>query len=162
MRRPPGRPFRDKMMFRRVETADELVKVAMIRAIVFMEEQGISCADELDGHDHAAMHVLGEIDGEPVACGRIRFQAGEAKLQRLAVRRAWRGRGIGGRLLAFMLERCRENGFHRFVLNAQTGARDFYTRHGFRQCGEEFMEAGIPHVPMRCAEDAAPESSMPL
>jgi predicted GNAT family N-acyltransferase len=146
-------------MFRRVETADDLVKVAMIRAIVFMEEQGISCADELDGHDHAAMHVLGEIDGEPVACGRIRFVAGEAKLQRLAVRRAWRGRGIGGELLAFMLDRCRENGFHRFALNAQTGARDFYASHGFRQCGEEFMEAGIPHVPMRCAGDIPPEGS---
>lgn len=146
--------YRGSHMFKRVTTTDELIKVAMIRAIVFMEEQGISCADEMDGHDHAAMHVLGEVDGEPVACGRIRFLAGEAKLQRLAVRRAWRGQGIGGRLLAFMLGQCRENGFHRFTLNAQTRAMDFYARHGFSVCGEEFMEAGIPHVCMRCAENA--------
>lgn len=143
-------------MFKRVTTADELGKVAMVRAIVFMEEQGISYSEEMDGHDHAAMHVLGEIDGEPVACGRIRFMAGEAGLQRLAVRRAWRGRGIGGRLLAFMLDQCREHGYHRFALNAQTRARDFYARHGFSACGEEFMEAGIPHVLMRRVEDQPP------
>ena len=149
-------------MFKLVTTADDLIKVAMIRAIVFMEEQGISCAEEVDGHDHAAMHVLGEIDGEPVACGRIRFLAGQAKLQRLAVRKAWRGRGIGGRLLAFMLDQCREQGFHSFALNAQTRARDFYARHGFCPCGEEFMEAGIPHVLMRCVEEPPPEGARPL
>ncbi len=149
-------------MFRRVKTADDLVKVAMIRGIVFMEEQGISCVDEMDGHDHAAMHVLGEMDGEPVACGRIRFLAGEARLQRLAVRKAWRGRGIGGELLAFMLDQCRESGFRRFSLNAQTRARDFYARHGFCECGEEFMEAGIPHVLMRCVENTPPEGAEPL
>jgi predicted GNAT family N-acyltransferase len=149
-------------MFKRVTTADDLVKTAMVRAIVFMEEQGIACAEEVDGHDHAAMHVLGEIDGEPVACGRIRFLAGEARLQRLAVRRAWRGRGIGGLLLAFMLDQCREHGFHRFALNAQTRAKDFYARHGFCACGEEFMEAGIPHVLMRCVEDPPPEGMTPL
>ncbi len=149
-------------MFRRVTTADDLVKVAMVRAIVFMEEQGISCAEEMDGHDHAAMHVLGEIDGEPVACGRIRFLAGEAKLQRLAVRRAWRGRGLGGKLLTFMLDQCREHGFRRFALNAQTRAKDFYARHGFCACGEEFMEAGIPHVRMRCVEEPPPQGAVPL
>lgn len=149
-------------MFKRVTTADDLIRTAMIRAIVFMEEQGIACAEEMDGHDHAALHILGEIDGEPVACGRIRFLAGEARLQRLAVRRHWRGRGIGGRLLAFMLDQCREHGFHRFALNAQTRAKDFYARHGFCACGEEFMEAGIPHVPMRCVEDPPFAGMTPL
>jgi predicted GNAT family N-acyltransferase len=38
---------------------------------------------------------------------------------------------------------------HRIVkLNAQTHAVGFYARHGFVAEGEEFMEAGIPHVVM--------------
>jgi predicted GNAT family N-acyltransferase len=140
-------------MFKRVHSPGELLRVLMIRAIVFMEEQGISCADEMDEHDLAALHVLGEIDGEPVACGRIRYQGDRAFLQRLAVRRAWRGRAIGSALLDFMLTECRKDGFRRFDLHAQIQAEAFYSRHGFSACGEEFLEAGIPHVHMRL-EDA--------
>ena len=135
-------------MFRRVQSSDDLARVFMVRAIVFMEEQGISCAEEMDGYDHCALHVLGEVDGEPVACGRIRFLPEGARLQRLAVRRAWRGQGIGGKLLDFMIGECRLYGFHRFFLHAQTRARGFYERRGFTACGPEFMEAGIPHIHM--------------
>ncbi|MGH8696483.1 MAG: GNAT family N-acetyltransferase, partial [Burkholderiales bacterium] len=34
------------------------------------------------------------------------------------------------------------------VLNAQTHAAPFYAGHGFAAFGDEFMEAGIPHVAM--------------
>jgi len=136
-------------MFRQAQSAEDMLRVFMIRGIVFMEEQGISLAEELDEHDAEAVHILGEIEGEPVACGRIRLLDGEGRLQRLAVRRKWRGRGIGGRLLEFMLDRCRSMGVSEFSLHAQTRARDFYLRYGFEACGEEFMEAGIPHVLMR-------------
>ena len=78
------------------------------------------------------------------------------------MRRAWRGQGIGGRLLAFMLAQCREHGFRRFALNAQTRARDFYARHGFCACGEEFLEAGIPHVLMLCDEAQPPRGATPI
>lgn len=142
-------------MFRRVSSPDDLIRVFMIRAIVFMEEQGIRHADEMDGHDFAALHVLGEVDGEPVACGRIRYQGDRAFLQRLAVRRAWRSRGVGNDLLRFMLDQCRKDGFYCFELHAQTRAMGFYRRNGFTVCGEEFEEAGIPHVHMRL-EDAGP------
>ncbi|NLW82280.1 MAG: GNAT family N-acetyltransferase [Desulfovibrionales bacterium] len=135
-------------MFIRVATPAELIRVFMVRAIVFMEEQGISCRDEMDEHDDASIHVLGEVCGEPVACGRIRFLGDRALLQRLAVRRAWRGQGHGSALLRFMLDECRRNGFHRFTLRAQTQACHFYMRHGFSVCGQEFDEAGIPHLPM--------------
>lgn len=136
-------------MFKRVNSSDDLIRVLMIRAIVFMEEQGIRHDDEMDGHDLAALHVLGEMDGEPVACGRIRYQGDRAFLQRLAVREAWRGQGIGSKLLQFMLQQCRQDGFSRFELHAQTRAIRFYRGHGFATCGEEFEEAGIPHVHMR-------------
>lgn len=143
-------------MFKRVQSPEEQLRVMMIRAIVFMEEQGIAHADEMDMHDATALHILGEIDGEPVACGRIRHQGDRAFLQRLAVRRAWRGQGLGSALLGFMLEECRKDGFSRFDLHAQTRAIGFYLRHGFTTCGEEFEEAGIPHVHM-WLRDSAPE-----
>ena len=33
-------------------------------------------------------------------------------------------------------------------IEAQTYARKLYEDHGFRQDGEEFLEDGIPHIPM--------------
>jgi predicted GNAT family N-acyltransferase len=141
-------------MFKRVHTPEDLRQVFMIRAIVFMEEQSIPYALEMDEHDSAAVHILGVEDGEPVACGRIRYTRDEAFFQRLAVRRAWRGKGFGNRLLDFMLEDSRKNGFRRFSLHAQIQAQGFYARNGFTLCGEKFMEAGIPHVCMRLVDPA--------
>jgi predicted GNAT family N-acyltransferase len=34
-------------------------------------------------------------------------------------------------------------------MHAQSHALDFYLQHGFETHGDEFMEAGIPHVNMR-------------
>lgn len=147
--------FREPHMFKRVHAPEELLRALLIRAIVFMEEQGVSCSEEMDGHDFGAVHILGEVDGEPVACGRIRFQSDRAFLQRLAVRQAWRKKKLGSALLTFMLDECRAEGFHRFELHAQTRAMGFYRKHGFVAIGEEFEEAGIPHVHMRL-EDPRP------
>ena len=39
-------------------------------------------------------------------------------------------------------------GAGRIYLEAQTYARGLYEKLGFRQIGEEFLEDGIPHIPM--------------
>lgn len=134
--------------FRIARSLDDLVKVFIVRGIVFMDEQHVACREEMDEHEHAAIHILGEIDGEPIAAGRIRFTDSFAKLERLAVRKPYRGRGYGDQLVRFAMDVARGMGFNRFKLNAQVAVRDFYTRHGFRVCGENLMEANIEHCPM--------------
>jgi predicted GNAT family N-acyltransferase len=66
----------------------------------------------------------------------------------MAVLRAWRGQGVGGALLAHLVDLARAAGHARVMLNAQTHALGFYSRHGFTPVGPEFMEAGIPHRAM--------------
>ena len=138
--------------FRIAETDDDRLKALVVRAIVFMEEQNISYAEEMDGLDSAALQILGETEGEPVAAARIRFLGDVAKLERLAIRKAGRGHGHGDRLLAFMLAAARERGFRKYKLHGQTRLRAFYEKHGFRAAGEPFLEAGIPHL-LLCKED---------
>jgi predicted GNAT family N-acyltransferase len=134
--------------FRIARSLDDLIKVFIVRGIVFMDEQHVSYHEEMDEHEHAAIHILGEIDGEPIAAGRIRFTGPCAKLERLAVRRPYRGRGYGDRLVRFAMDVARNMGFNQFRLNAQITVRDFYAKHGFRVCGENFVEANIEHCPM--------------
>ena len=136
-------------IFRIARSLDDLVKVYIVRAIVFMEEQQIGFQEEMDEHEHSAVHILGEIEGEPVAAGRIRFLGDSAKLERLAVRKAYRGKGFGRELLAFMVATAQAGGFRRFHLHAQVTVAAFYARQGFTIRGESFPEAGIEHYLMR-------------
>ncbi|MEM9154506.1 MAG: GNAT family N-acetyltransferase [Cyanobacteria bacterium J06642_2] len=136
------------LIFRIASTFDDLLKVMSVRAIVFIEEQRCPYAIEVDGLDHAALHILGEIDGEPVASGRIRFFHPYAKLERLAIRQQFRGHGYGGQLLTFMMTVVRDRGFERVKLHAQTQATEFYRRQGFQPRGDVFVEADIEHVLM--------------
>ena len=136
-------------MFRVAETPAERLECLLVRAIVFMEEQQVSYAEEMDGVDHDALQILGEIDGEPCATARIRFFGDVAKLERLAIRKAWRDQGHGDRLLEFMLAAARDRGYRKFKLHAQARLRAYYDKHGFRAEGEPFLEADIPHLLMR-------------
>jgi len=67
---------------------------------------------------------------------------------RMAVLKEWRGKGFGSAMLQRILEELRNRGMQKAMLNAQTIAIKFYEKFGFQVYGEEFIEAGIPHVKM--------------
>jgi predicted GNAT family N-acyltransferase len=135
-------------MFKVVTRLDDLLKAYMVRGIVFMEEQKIGYALEVDEYEHESLHILGEIDGEPVAAARMRFRSGYAKLERIAVRRAWRGKGYGGQLTRFMIRTAEDRGYEKLRLHAQVYTKGLYEKLGFTVVGDTFMEAGIEHCLM--------------
>jgi predicted GNAT family N-acyltransferase len=134
--------------FRVATTAEDLVRVMVVRGIVFCEEQQIPYRIERDEFDATAVHVLGEIDGEPVAAGRIRDCGDHAALGRIAVRKGFRGKGVGRELTEFLVATARERGHSSYRLHAQAYLIGFYAQGGFRAVGERFFEAGIEHVLM--------------
>jgi ElaA protein len=120
-----------------------------LRIEVFVHEQKVPEEEERDELDPAARHFLAEEDGVPVGTLRIVLKAPDvAKITRVAVRRAHRGRGIGVALM-----RAAEAAVTAPVLalDAQSYALPFYERLGYAAEGEEFMEAGIAHRHMRKA-----------
>jgi predicted GNAT family N-acyltransferase len=117
-----------------------------IREAVFVAEQGVPPEIELDDWDERSEHAIAyDRAGRPVGTGRL---LPDGHIGRMAVRRESRGSGIGARLLEALVERARARGMRRVALNAQTHAAPFYARFGFTVAGQEFMEAGIPHVAM--------------
>jgi predicted GNAT family N-acyltransferase len=135
-------------MFKVVTSFDDLLKVYAVRAIVFVEEQHCPYHIEVDEHEHSALHILGEMDGEPIAAARMRFLGKWAKMERIAVRKAQRGMGLGHQLVDFMMHTARERGFTSFKMHAQAHLTDFYAHHGFKTQGDLFQEAGIDHYLM--------------
>lgn len=135
-------------MFKVVTNLEDLTKAFIVRGIVFIEEQGVSYRIEHDEYDVSATHILGEMDGEPFAAGRIRAVGEYAKLERVAVRKAYRGKNRGHELTEFMISVARKQGFKKFKVHAQSYLKDFYQKHGFEVVGDMFKEAGIDHYLM--------------
>jgi predicted GNAT family N-acyltransferase len=147
--------FQPMIRIELTDWAGARAEASRIRETVFVAEQGVPAELELDEHDPHCIHALARDEtGRAVATGRLlpsETQDGRivAHVGRMAVLRKWRGRGIGGALLARLIEAARERGDAEVVLAAQTHAQDFYRAHGFLAQGDEFIEAGIPHRTMR-------------
>jgi predicted GNAT family N-acyltransferase len=116
-----------------------------LRRRVFIEEQHVPEAIEMDADDAHAYHVLA-LDGDrPVGCGRMVRHSDHVKIGRMAVLRERRSEGIGRRILEFLMEAARRQGFDKAVLHAQLHAEGFYLRCGYLPDGDAFEEAGIMH-----------------
>lgn len=128
--------------------ADELRAALALRHAVFVDEQGVAVADELDGRDDEALQIVVVRDGEVIGTCRVLVEGAHAKLGRMAVDRGLRRAGIGALLLAEAERLARDAGARLVVLAAQTYAEPFYAAHGYRAVGPPFQDAGIEHVRM--------------
>lgn len=122
-------------------------EVLPIRWAVFVEEQNVPAELEVDEWDVLALHAVAR-DAAGRAAGTARLLP-DGHIGRIAVRREFRGTGVGAALLEAMLRVARERGHTQAMLNAQTHAIAFYRRFGFTEEGEPYDDAGIPHIAMR-------------
>lgn len=133
-----------------------------VREAVFVREQGVPPALELDEADARCIHVVArDASGQAIGTGRLvppeEATAGDApgtgvapsaRIGRMAVLADWRGRGVGDALLAALMEAAAARHWNRVLLHAQATAIRFYQRHGFLPQGPRFVEAGIEHLTM--------------
>ncbi|MFD7238206.1 GNAT family N-acetyltransferase [Streptomyces syringium] len=141
----------------------ELADCFAVRREVFVVEQRIPEAEEMDAYDADAVHLLATGPAGPL--GTVRFLHGgparrkyahagvdddtTAVLGRLAVGGAARGSGLGAALVRAVEDEARRLGLARVYLEAQTHALGFYERLGYTAYGPEFDEgSGIPHRAM--------------
>ena len=133
------RPARDQ---------SEVDAALALRYDVFCVEQGVSLAEERDGRDGDALHLVVVDDGEVVGTCRLLAEGSEVKLGRMAVAPAHRGHGLAAELLVAADAQAREWRAQRIALAAQLGARALYERAGYAPYGDVFLDAGIEHVMM--------------
>ncbi|AXE38424.1 GNAT family N-acetyltransferase [Acidipropionibacterium virtanenii] len=137
-----------RILRRRLEEMDAvmLYRLLWMRSRVFNGEQHAT-DDDLDGRDLEPSSSLmwAQRDGLPIASLRLLDEDGTTVIGRLVTEPEYRGRGIAGALLRDVLDVTEGP----LVLHAQAHLADWYARFGFIVDGPEFMEAGIPHVPMR-------------
>lgn len=127
---------------------DERSAALAVRHVVFVVEQHVPPADEVDGRDDRALHLVAVENGTVVATCRLLPEGATVKLSRMAVAASARRRGIASALLREAEERAREQGAQRLALSAQTDALGLYERAGYNAYGRRFMDAGIEHLMM--------------
>jgi ElaA protein len=129
-----------------------LYAILRLRSEVFVVEQECVYLD-LDGRDDepGTRHLWFERDGEIRAYLRVLRDGDTERIGRVVTAKTARGAGLAGRL---MTEALTIIGHRPSVLNGQAHLVGFYARYGFEPSGPEFLEDGIPHVPMRRAVPA--------
>jgi len=137
------------MEFRlRIATWGELGTGARaVRQAVFVDEQKVPPNLEWDDHDEDCVQLLAtDTSGNAIGTGRL---LADGAIGRIAILEAHRGHGLGRAIMEALMIEARRRGFTETYLTAQTQARAFYEKLGFAVAGEEFLEAGIPHVTMK-------------
>ncbi|MDW3180446.1 GNAT family N-acetyltransferase [Roseobacter sp.] len=133
----------------RIAQTDDIDTCLALRRQVFIEEQGVSEAEEIDGLDGTALHLLAVDGATPVGTARILIKGDTAKIGRVCVLRTARGTGLGAQLIEAALNSVRaQSGVTRAVLGAQVQALGFYEKLGFAAFGPVYDDAGIDHRDM--------------
>lgn len=132
-----------------IEETTDLGACHALRRRVFIEEQNVPEADEMDDLDATAIHILAHEDGQPLGTARLILKGDTGKIGRVAVLAQARGRGLGAALMRAALEALRARpGIRRAALSSQTHAIGFYEKLGFAAYGPVYDDAGIPHRDM--------------
>ncbi len=128
----------------------ELQEAFEVRREVFVREQDILEDLVFDGHDREALHIVVK-DGERViGSARVQFLAdNQAKLERMAVLKRYRRKGIGKAMLLFLDTIWKDQQVQEVIIHAQLEVAPFYKSCSFNEVGLPFQEAGIKHIKMR-------------
>ena len=135
-------------------SASELYGILRLRVAVFVVEQ-CCIYQELDDLDQDALHVWLEDEDGVAAYLRVLDRGVESEhvaIGRVVTRE--HRRGLGSRVLREGIRVAAERlNADSIYMEAQSHARAFYERQGFRCFGEPFRLDGIPHVKMLLEEE---------
>lgn len=121
----PGRPTK-ALSVSLARTFDDMMRVCAIRGATYVAEQECPLDEEFDGNDLMATHLIGYVGDEPAGCMRIRYFAGFAKVERLAVRHEFRSTRLAFRLARAGAELCRTKGCRRLYGHARKDLVKFW------------------------------------
>ena len=128
-----------------------LYRILRLRTQVFVHEQRIVDDEEIDGRDLEETTTLFWVeengaDGTTEVLATLRLLQDDlpAHVGRVATAQQARGRGLAADLVRAALEHAGTD----VAISAQAYLEGWYGRLGFVRTGENYLEAGIDHVPM--------------
>lgn len=127
--------------------------VKSIRSSVFITEQGAIASEEFDDYDRKSTFLLLFDNQKAVGTARYVMTDKGFKIGRIAVIKDYRGRGCGGIMVRYIVEKLFEQGESFVLVDAQNHAVSFYEKLGFKTVGKEIIDRGLPHVAMKLEKE---------
>src|SRR5262245_25401274 len=117
------------LQVREIQGPKDMEAAFEIRRIVFVIEQNVDPAEEYDEFEGACVHYLATLDALPVGTCRIRKTEKGVKLERFAVLKQHRGKGVGAALVKASLQHAwtKDPGVYVYM-HAQEHALEFYSK----------------------------------
>ena len=131
-------------------TLNELYLILKIRQEVFIVEQKCFYLD-CDDLDQKSIHILGYRDDFLVCYMRVLKNKKNNLfiLGRILVSKKYRSLGLGIELMKRIISFLKtKNPSYSLEMSAQTYLIDFYKKFDFHVKGEEYLDAGVPHIKM--------------
>ena len=120
---------------------------ALVRRVVFMDEQGYENEFDAIDEDPNCIHVTLYVDGELAGCSRVFPEELERAADAVAVLPSMRRRGLASAIVEASEACARDAGAKLIKLHAQEYVLPLYVKAGYTQIAPvDYEDEGQPHV----------------
>lgn len=119
------------------QDSESILESQKIRKKVFVQEQGIPLALDLDGRDDDSYHALAFTNNQVVGIARLSLvENNNAVLARVAVQKEFRGLGVASRVVNASLLKAENLSVKKISIHPHEHLRRFYESFGFKYIEE--------------------------
>jgi len=140
----------DKIHFKIIDyESDDYKKAVDLREEILRKPLGLFFTKEELEMEKEHVHIAGFLGQEMCATAALVPDGKKMKMQRVALKVPFQGKGIGSSLMRFCEEYALKHGFKSIYCHARSTAVQFYQKNQYAPEGELFEQSGIPHIKMR-------------
>tara|TARA_Y100001935_G_C17151964_1_gene430894 strand:+ start:14 stop:451 length:438 start_codon:yes stop_codon:yes gene_type:complete len=140
----------NNLEFRVPKNVDEFNEYDLFRWRLLRKPIGKTIESLKDEYEDKSFHLIGVIDNQIVACGRLHFiDDSKAQIRYMAVDEKYQGKGLGSSILSLLENHAKKNNADKVILNARDHAIKFYAAAKYKILKKYHgSDTGIPHTTM--------------
>ena len=140
----------NNLEFRVPKNEDEFNEYDLFRWRLLRKPIGKTIESLKDEYEDKSFHLIGVIDNQIVARGRLHFiDDSKAQIRYMAVDEKYQRKGLGSSILSLLESHAKKNNADKVILNARDHAIKFYAAAKYKILKKYHgSDTGIPHTTM--------------
>ena len=140
----------NNLEFRVPKNEDEFNEYDLFRWRLLRKPIGKTIESLKDEYEDKSFHLIGVIDNQIVACGRLHFiDDSKAQIRYMAVDEKYQRKGLGSSILSLLESHAKKNNADKVILNARDHAIKFYAAAKYKILKKYHgSDTEIPHTTM--------------
>ena len=140
----------NNLEFRVPKNEDEFYEYDLFRWRLLRKPIGKTIESLKDEYEDKSFHLIGVINNQIVACGRLHFiDDSKAQIRYMAVDEKYQRKGLGSSILSLLESHAKKNNADKVILNARDHAIKFYAAAKYKILKKYHgSDTGIPHTTM--------------